>query len=382
MDAMTYASGPILQSYDRGTGAGVAVRLTTRSGWQAKDAPVQPVRTAVANERTDKSDARTPSLVLELPMPDTSPHSTAPKFAVVTGGTGAVGGIVVRTLAERGPVVRALDGAGDTPGDRSSAEDAGCRSTPRPGRERPSTVRGLPSLRIPVADSADDEMATSANTGTSDGPAATAADPAELFALFHEATMPFLNRLYAAAEQLTRDRDNATDLIHATYLRAFESFGTLTWQTDVRVWMFRLLAETALDARGERQRPARSGSPLRRSVGRLPEDAERPTLHVPQTAEAQAVGRLSEPAVKVALERLPRKLAIVVYLADVEDFSYLEIAEILSIPPSTVKSRLHYGRRCLHGLLTDPARQRGLLFHTINGSGEDSVAPGWQALGA
>ncbi|MCX5095753.1 hypothetical protein OOK36_44420 [Streptomyces sp. NBC_00365] len=120
---------------------------------------------------------------------------------------------------------------------------------------------------------------------------------------------------------------------------------------------------------------------MRRSIGRLP-DTERPTLHVPQTAEAQAVGRLSEHAVKIALQRLPRKLAIVVYLADVEDFSRMEIAEILSIPPSTAKSRLHYGRRCLHGLLTDPARQRGLLFHTTNGSVEGSVTPRWQALGA
>ncbi|WP_323138282.1 MULTISPECIES: sigma factor-like helix-turn-helix DNA-binding protein [unclassified Streptomyces] len=339
-------------------------------------------------------------------MPDTSPQSTGPRVAVVTGGTGAIGGAIVRTLAERGPVLRALDGASDITCDPSSAQDAACRSTPRPDRERPSTVPGLTSLptpheketrassrrtprdvlphqeqRIPVADSTDYEMAAPPNSGTLDGPAAAAADPAELFALFHRVTMPFIDRLYAAAVQMTRDRRDAEALIEETYLRAFDSFGSLTWQTDARMWMFRFLAETALDARGERQRPVRSSSPMRRSIGRLP-DTERPTLHVPQTAEAQAVGRLSEHAVKVALQRLPRKLAIVVYLADVEDFSRVEIAEILSIPPSTAKSRLHYGRRCLYGLLTDPARQRGLLFHTINGSVEGSVAPRWQALGA
>jgi RNA polymerase sigma-70 factor (ECF subfamily) len=228
--------------------------------------------------------------------------------------------------------------------------------------------------RIPVVDSTGYELAAPPNAGTLSGPPTVAADPAELVALFHRVTMPFIDRLYAAAAQMTRDRRDAEALLQETYVRAFDAFGSLAWQTDPRMWLFRVLADTVLDARGERQRPVRSISATRRLIGRLP-DAERPTLHVPPTAEAQAVGRLSEHAVKVALQRLPRKLAIVVYLAFVEDFSHVEIAEILSIPPSTAKSRLHYGRRCLHGLLTDAARQRGLLSRTINGSVEGSVAP-------
>ncbi|MGW1544788.1 RNA polymerase sigma factor [Streptomyces sp. NPDC002309] len=344
-------------------------------------------------------------------MPDTSPQSTGPRLAVVAGGTGAIGtgaigGTIVRPLWERGPVVRVLDGAGDNSRDPSGAQDATGHGTPRPERERPSTVPILASLptpherstrassrrtrrdvlphhdqSVPAADGTDSGTAAPPDTGMWDGPAAAAADPAELFALFHSVTMPFIDRLRAAAVQMTRDHRGAEALIEETYLRAFDSFGSLTWQTDTATWMFRLLAETAPDARGVRQSPVRSSSPTRRSVGRLP-DAERPTSPVPRTAEAQAVGRLSGHAVRVALRRLPRKLAIVVHLADVEDFSYAEIAEILSIPPCTAKSRLHYGRRCLHGLLTDPARQRGLLFDTFDGSVEDSVASRWQVLGA
>lgn len=122
---------------------------------------------------------------------------------------------------------------------------------------------------------------------------------------------------------MSRDRRDAEALIEETYLRAFDSFGSLTWQTDARMWMFRFLVETALDARGERQRPVRSSSPTRRSIGRSP-DTERPTLHVPRTTEAQAVGRPPEHAVNGALQQLPQKLAIVVYLAYVEDFSHAE----------------------------------------------------------
>jgi RNA polymerase sigma-70 factor (ECF subfamily) len=224
-------------------------------------------------------------------------------------------------------------------------------------------------------------MAAPPSTGSVDGPAAVAADPAELFALFHGVAMPFVDRLYAAAVQMTRDCHTAEALIQETYLRAFESFGSLTWQTDARVWMFRFLAESAFEARGERQGPVRSSSAARGFVGRLP-DTERPTLHVSQTAEPQAVGRLSEHVVSAALQRLPHKLAVVVYLAEAEDFSHVQIAEILNIPPSTAKSRLHYGRRCLHGLLTDPARQRGLPFQTMSGPVEGSGTPRLQALGA
>ncbi|MGW2939758.1 sigma-70 family RNA polymerase sigma factor [Streptomyces sp. NPDC001156] len=185
---------------------------------------------------------------------------------------------------------------------------------------------------------------------------------------------PFIDRLYAAAVQMTRDRGDAEDLIQETYRRAFDAFGSFAWKTNLRMWLFQVLADSVLDACGEPQPPLRSSSPPGRPVGRLAETTH-PTLQVPQTAEAQALGRLSDHEVKAALRQLPRKLTIVVHLADVEDFSHMEIAEILRIPPSTARSRLHYGRRCLRGLLTDAARRRGLLSRTGKGSVGDSAAP-------
>ncbi|MET8331145.1 sigma-70 family RNA polymerase sigma factor [Streptomyces sp. NPDC005181] len=226
--------------------------------------------------------------------------------------------------------------------------------------------------RIPTADGTDNEIAAPLNAGTPNSPHTAAPDPAELVVLFEREALPFIDRLYAAALQMTRDRGDAEELIQKTYLRAFDAFGSFARSTSLKFWLFRLLADTALDACGERQCPSRSGSPMGRPLRRLSGE-KRPTLHVPQTAEAQALGRLPDHEVKAALQQLPRALAIVVHLADIEDFSHMEIAEILRIPPSTAKSRLHHARRRLHSLLTSTARQRGLLDRTVNSSVGESV---------
>ncbi|MFF4316952.1 sigma-70 family RNA polymerase sigma factor [Streptomyces sp. NPDC001507] len=206
------------------------------------------------------------------------------------------------------------------------------------------------------------------------GSVTAAPDPAELVVLFERVATPFIDQLYAAAVQMTRDRGDAEDLIQETYRRAFDAFGSFAWTTNLRMWLFQVLADTSLDACGEPQPPVRSSSLPGRPVGRLPEPTHS-TLRVSQTAQAQALGRLPDHEVKAALRQLPRKLAIVVHLADVEEFSHMEIAEILRVPSSTVRSRLHYGRRCLRGLLTDAARRRGLLSRTGKGSVGDSAAP-------
>ncbi|MER5918256.1 sigma-70 family RNA polymerase sigma factor [Streptomyces sp. NPDC001982] len=185
-------------------------------------------------------------------------------------------------------------------------------------------------------------------------------DPAELVLRFEHQALPFLDQVYAAAVQMTRDRADAEELVQQTYRRAFEAFGSFAGETSLKVWLFRVLADTALGTGDGRQRPPRwtssTGRPRRRSRGE-----QRPPFPAPQTAEAQALGRLSGHEVKTALRHLTRAFAIVVYLADVEDFSHTEIAEILGIPTKTAISRLHHGRRRLHQLLTDAARQRGFL---------------------
>ncbi|MEU1601011.1 sigma-70 family RNA polymerase sigma factor [Streptomyces sp. NPDC005708] len=185
---------------------------------------------------------------------------------------------------------------------------------------------------------------------------AAAPDPVEFAARFECEALPFLDRLYTAALQLTRDRAAAEHLVQETYLRAFEAFGAFTGRTGLKAWLFRVLAHTALalDACSRRQRqPHRTAS-----TGRS--EAEHPTTPALATVETQALGRLSDPEVKAAFRQLPREVAIVVHLADVDDFTHREIAEILSIPPETAASRLLHGRQHLLRLLTDAARRHGL----------------------
>ncbi|MCF1508059.1 sigma-70 family RNA polymerase sigma factor [Streptomyces glomeratus] len=186
-------------------------------------------------------------------------------------------------------------------------------------------------------------------------PAADAPRCPELAARFEREALPFLDRLYAAAVQLTGDRAAAEHLVQDTCLRALEAFGAFTGDMGLKAWLFRVLADTALVSRGGRHRPPHRTA----SAGRS--QAASPTIPALRTPAVQALSRLPDREVKAAIGQLPRKVAIVVHLADVEEFSYCEIAEILGVPLETVTSRLYHGRRQMLRLLTDAASRRGLL---------------------
>ncbi|MGW3246471.1 sigma factor-like helix-turn-helix DNA-binding protein [Streptomyces sp. NPDC001070] len=168
------------------------------------------------------------------------------------------------------------------------------------------------------------------------------------FARFEHEAMPFLDRLYSAATRMACDRADADDLVQQTYVQAFQAFDSFPEGIGPKVRLFRILADTALGARGERNRscsvpgeqvPARSGH---------------------KVPAAQALGRLPDDEVSAALRRLPAEVRIVVHLADAEDFPAADIAGILRIPASTARSRLRHGRNLLLQALTDAVRRRGM----------------------
>jgi RNA polymerase sigma-70 factor (ECF subfamily) len=192
----------------------------------------------------------------------------------------------------------------------------------------------------------------------------------ELSARFERDAMPFLDQLYGAAMRMTRNPADAEDLVQETYLKAFGAFTTFTEGTNLKAWLFRILTNTYINAYRKKQR-----QPYQTGTDDLTDwqlhAAESHTSRGLRSAEAEALDRLADVDVVEALAAVPEDFRIAVYLADVEGFSYKQIAEIMDTPVGTVMSRLHRGRKLLRELLEDYAIERGLIPATVGAEGGD-----------
>ncbi|HZD81074.1 MAG TPA: sigma-70 family RNA polymerase sigma factor [Actinomycetota bacterium] len=176
---------------------------------------------------------------------------------------------------------------------------------------------------------------------------------------FERDVLPLLPNLYGAALRLTRNPSDAEDLVQESYLRAYRGFGGFQEGTNLRAWMYRILTNTFINSYRKRQRQPQTVSD---------EDIEDWYLYdklgesgAQSSAESEVLDALPDEDVQRALEALPEGFRMAVLLADVEGFSYKEIAEILDIPIGTVMSRLHRGRKALEKALWETVRERGLV---------------------
>ena len=186
------------------------------------------------------------------------------------------------------------------------------------------------------------------------------ADDPVLRERFEREAMPLMSNLYSAALRLTRNPADAEDLVQETFLRAYRGFGTFQEGTNLRAWLYRILTNSFINTYRKKQR-----EPV---TVEGPDDVDEWYLfdrlgsrNVESSAEAEVLDRIPDEDVQRALEALPEGFRMAVLLADVEGFSYKEIAEILDVPIGTVMSRLHRGRRALEKGLYDVAKERGLI---------------------
>ena len=184
------------------------------------------------------------------------------------------------------------------------------------------------------------------------------ADQAE----FESMAMPFMDQLYSHALRLTKNSSDAEDLVQETYLKGYRAFSSFKEGTNLRAWLFRILTNSFINNYRKKQRGFEEEDfdeiddmYLHRRLGSI----QNSTLGM--SAEDMLFERLTEDEIKDAVENLPTQYREVVLLADVQGFSYKEIAEILGIPNGTVMSRLHRGRAKLQKVLLDFASKRGLL---------------------
>ena len=174
---------------------------------------------------------------------------------------------------------------------------------------------------------------------------------------FEELAMPLFDQLYNFAHWLTRNREEAEDLVQETYAKALKGFSSFQLGTNFRAWMYRILRNTFLTSR--------TGL---RATSTVSLDSEDDGLEVEnETPETILMKRSNSQLVQSAIDDLPVHYREALLLCEVEEMSYQEIAETLSIPVGTVMSRLSRARRTLRDHLGRELRSNEAVMEVARG---------------
>ncbi len=196
----------------------------------------------------------------------------------------------------------------------------------------------------------------------------------DLHARFTEEAMPLLDQLYGGALRMTRNPQDAEDLVQETYLKAFNAFDSYTPGTNLKAWLYRIMTNTYINTYRKKQR-----RPLETSA----EDITDHQLYTSsshestglESAEVEALKNLPNSRISEALNALNEDYRMVVYYADVEGLAYKEIADVMDIPLGTVMSRLHRGRKQLREMLKDVANEQGIGLDAADAAGAAQNTP-------
>ena len=204
----------------------------------------------------------------------------------------------------------------------------------------------------------------------SKGGALTRANSADLAARFNAEAMQYTSQLYSAALRYTKNPHDAQDLVQDTYAKAFTSFHQFEPGTNLKAWLYRVLQTTFINNYRKAQRQPQLTSEPEVEDWQLAK-AQSHTSDQGKSAEISALENLPDSDIKRALQEIPEEFRIAVYLADVEGFSYKEIAEIVGVPAGTIMSRLHRGRKQLREKLASYAKELGYVNSSKKSLGGD-----------
>ena len=177
---------------------------------------------------------------------------------------------------------------------------------------------------------------------------------------FEAAAMPYLDALYNTAYRMTRNAQDAEDLIQETYLKAYKYYDKFEEGTNLKAWLFKILKNTFINSyrKAQLQPPQSDFADIEESFeSQISEDVSRQI----RNPEEELLENVLDEDVQRAVDKLPQDYRMVVLLADLEGFSYKEISDILEIPVGTVMSRLYRGRRLLEAEMLRYAREHGYL---------------------
>ena len=158
--------------------------------------------------------------------------------------------------------------------------------------------------------------------------------------------------------RLGRNEGDAEDLVQETMLRAYRFFDTFEAGTNCKAWLFRILTNVFRNRYREREREQEILDEAESSEANLGQFVAERRRATPRRA---LLGRMVSADVEQALTAIPAEFRLAVVLADLEDFSYKEIAEIMDCPAGTVMSRLYRGRKMLQKLLYSYAIEQGIV---------------------
>jgi RNA polymerase sigma-70 factor (ECF subfamily) len=178
---------------------------------------------------------------------------------------------------------------------------------------------------------------------------------------FEDIAYEHMDALYSTALRMTRNPQEAEDLVQDTYLRAYRFYDKFQQGTNFRAWIFKILTNTFINRYRKKVRTPQKVDLEKVAFGiESDEEFEDPVEW--ESYDEETYSDLFDDKVKDALEKLSQEFRMIILLADVEGMSYKEIAKIANVPIGTVMSRLFRGRRILQRYLGGYARREGYLI--------------------